>query len=170
MDFALSSEDLELRSAIQAFLREHLTKEVKRDLDEAVVGTGYSQLALDFLAKIRERGWTAMSWPRQYGGQGRGRLAQFIVEEEFHRAAGLGVGGGGTGAPAILASGTQAQKDAFIPASIRMEVVFCQGYSEPQCGTDLAGIRCRATRAGDRYVINGQKIYTTHAQIRRIFF
>ena len=113
---------------------------------------------------IRDRGWSAVSWPKKYGGQARSRTAQFIVEEEFHRAAGLGVGGGGTGAPAILASGTEEQKQAFIPGSIKMDIVFCQGYSEPNCGTDLAGIRCRATRAGDKYVINGQKLYTTNAQ------
>lgn len=164
MDFALLPEDLVLRREIQAFIREELTETIRQDLAEAVVGVGYSPAALEFLAKIRARGWTAVSWPTQYGGQGRSRFAQFIVEEEFHRAAGLGVGGGGTGAPAILAAGTDEQRETFIPASIRMDTVFCQGYSEPHCGTDLAGIRCRATRTGDKYVINGQKIYTTNAQ------
>ncbi len=164
MDFAFSAEDNELRASIQAFIKEHLTEEVRRDLQETVVGEGYTSRARKFLEMIRERGWSAVSWPTQYGGQGRSRIAQFIVEEEFHRAAGLGVGGGGTGAPAILASGTEAQKQEFIPGSISLDIIFCQGYSEPQCGTDLAGIRCRATRVDDTYVINGQKIYTTNAQ------
>jgi len=164
MDFAFSDEENELRASIQTFIREHLTDEIRRDLQETVVGQGYSEASLKFLGMIRDNGWSAVSWPTRYGGQGRSRIAQFIVEEEFHRAAGLGVGGGGTGAPAILASGSQAQKDAFIPGSIRMEIIFCQGYSEPHCGTDLAGIRCRASRVGDKFVINGQKIYTTNAQ------
>lgn len=164
MNFAFSDEENELRTSIQAFIREHMTDEIKRELQETVVGQGYSEASLKFLGMIRDRGWSAVSWPKKYGGHARSRIAQFIVEEEFHRAAGLGVGGGGTGAPAILASGTEKQKDEFIPASIRMEIVFCQGYSEPHCGTDLAGIRCRATRVGDKYVINGQKIYTTNAQ------
>ena len=164
MDFAFSAEEEELRASIQAFIRENLSKEIKADLQETVVGQGYTAASLKFLGMIRDRGWSAVSWPKAYGGQARSRIAQFIVEEEFHRAAGLSVGGGGTGAPAILASGTQAQKDAFIPGSIRMEIVFCQGYSEPHCGTDLAGIRCRATRSGEKFLINGQKIYTTNAQ------
>jgi alkylation response protein AidB-like acyl-CoA dehydrogenase len=164
MNFAFSDEENELRASIQAFIREHMSDEIKRELQETVVGQGYSEASLKFLGMIRDRGWSAVSWPKKYGGHARSRIAQFIVEEEFHRAAGLGVGGGGTGAPAILASGTEKQKDEFIPASIRMEIVFCQGYSEPHCGTDLAGIRCRATRVGDKYVINGQKIYTTNAQ------
>ncbi len=164
MEFLLSPDDLALRREIQTFIQEHMTDAVRQGLAQASVGTESSPAVLALLEKIRERGWTAVSWPQRYGGQGRSRLAQFIVEEEFHRAAALNVGGGGTGAPAILASGTEAQKDTFVPASIRMEVVFCQGYSEPQCGTDLAGIRCRATRVGDKYVINGQKIYTTNAQ------
>lgn len=164
MDFAFSEEEEELRTSLQAFIRDNLSDEVKADLQETVVGKGYTAASLKFLGMIRDRGWSAVSWPKKYGGQARSRVAQFIVEEEFHRAAGLGVGGGGTGAPAILASGTEEQKDVFIPASIRMEIVFCQGYSEPHCGTDLAGIRCRATRTGDKFVINGQKIYTTNAQ------
>lgn len=164
MDFAFSAQEEELRTSIQAFIRDNLSDEVKDDLQETVVGQGYTAASLKFLGLVRDCGWSAVSWPKKYGGQARSRVAQFIVEEEFHRAAGLGVGGGGTGAPAILASGTEEQKDAFIPASIRMEIVFCQGYSEPHCGTDLAGIRCRATRTGDKFVINGQKIYTTNAQ------
>lgn len=164
MDFAFSAQEEELRTSLQAFIRDNLSDEVKADLQETVVGQGYTAASLKFLGMVRDRGWSAVSWPKKYGGQARSRMAQFIVEEEFHRAAGLGVGGGGTGAPAILASGTEEQKDAFIPASIRMEIVFCQGYSEPHCGTDLAGIRCRATRTGDKFVINGQKIYTTNAQ------
>lgn len=164
MEFSFSAEEHELRTSIQSFIKEHLSEEIKRDLQETVVGQGYSAASLKFLGMIRDRGWSAVSWPKKYGGQERSRIAQFIVEEEFHRAAGLGVGGGGTGAPAILASGTEAQKQAFIPSSIKMDIVFCQGYSEPHCGTDLAGIRCRATRVGENYLINGQKIYTTNAQ------
>jgi alkylation response protein AidB-like acyl-CoA dehydrogenase len=164
MEFIFSVEEHELRTTIQSFIKEHLSEEIKRDLQETVVGQGYSAASLKFLGMIRDRGWSAVSWPKKYGGQERSKIAQFIVEEEFHRAAGLGVGGGGTGAPAILASGTEAQKQAFIPSSIKMDIVFCQGYSEPHCGTDLAGIRCRATRVGENYLINGQKIYTTNAQ------
>jgi 3-oxocholest-4-en-26-oyl-CoA dehydrogenase alpha subunit len=166
MDFAFDDEELALCAELQAFIAEHLTDEVKRDLTAAKDGEGHqlSAKARAFLDMIRERGWTAVSWPREYGGQGRSKWAQYIVEEEFFRAASLSIGGGGTGTPAILGSGTEEQKREFIPGSIDLSIRFCQGYSEPHCGTDLAGIRCRATRDGDKYVINGQKIFTTNAQ------
>jgi alkylation response protein AidB-like acyl-CoA dehydrogenase len=164
MDFAFSPDDEELRSTIQAFIAQHLTTELIPELQEPNTGEAHTPKAQEFLAKIRERGWAAVSWPKEYGGQGRSRIAQYIVEEEFFRAAALAVGGGGTGAPAILASGTEEQKQEFIPPSINFEISFCQGYSEPSCGTDLAGIRCRAIRVGDKYVINGQKVFTTNAQ------
>src|SRR5690606_26840353 len=113
--------------------------------------------------KVNERRWFAWSWPTEFGGGGGSRTAQFIIEEEFYRATGI-ILGGGTGAPAILAFGTQEQKEQFVPGAIRREIIFCQGYSEPGCGTDLAGIRCRAERVGDKYIINGQKTFTTNAQ------
>ena len=127
-------------------------------------GHGRGPLAAAFFRDIYERGWLGVSWPKQYGGQGAGRFAQYIVEEEFYRAGQLVIGGGGTGVPAVLAAGTEEQKRYYVPGSIRREISFCQGYSEPHCGTDLAGIRCRATRHGEIFIINGQKIYTTGAQ------
>ena len=162
--FIFSNEDEALRLAIRTFLQEHLTDAVKAELADLHDGHGIGPLASDFLRKVVERGWSGVSWPREYGGQGKSKTAQFIVGEEFHRANGMSVGAGGTGAPAILSSGTEEQKQRFIPSCIRLEIKFCQGYSEPHCGTDLAGIRCRATRDGDRFVVNGQKIYTTNAQ------
>jgi alkylation response protein AidB-like acyl-CoA dehydrogenase len=123
---------------------------------------------------IAEHGWNAIAWPREYGGQGGTRITQFLVEEEFYRAAQIVIGGGGTGTPAVLASGTEEQKQYYVRKAIRREIVFSQGYSEPHCGTDLAGVRCRATRKstpeGDVYVINGQKIYTTNAQVSTHIF
>jgi len=165
MDFVFSQEDERLRAQVRAFIREHVTPDVTREFREFREGKARGPNLRAVYGKLRERGWVAVSWPKKYGGGGGTRIAQYIVEEEFLReGGGLRVAGGGTGAPAILASGTDAQKDAYIPGSIASEVVFCQGYSEPHCGTDLAGVRCRATRRGDRFVINGQKIFTTNAQ------
>jgi len=165
MNFAFDEEDNRLRADIQAFLAERLTGEVMDELVAMRDGEGTGPLARAFLQQIVANGWTGVAWPEAYGGHGRSPISQYIVEEEFWRACGMVMGGGGTGAPAILASGTEEQKQKFIPGSIRMEVSFCQGYSEPHCGTDLAGVRCRATRQEDgSYVVNGQKIYTTMAQ------
>ncbi len=164
MNFAFSDEEEALRCAVQAFIKEHLTDEVRSELKDAHDGKGKGPRLRAIIQMIYERGWLAVSWPKKYGGQGGSRITQYIIEEEFLRAADMRVGGGGTGAPAILASGTEEQKHKYVPGAIRMEITFCQGYSEPHCGTDLAGIRCRAARQGDKYIITGQKIYTTHAQ------
>lgn len=164
MRFVFSNEDEALRKEVQEFISENLHEKTAQELYDAKHGGGYGEDAKALLAKIDAKGWNAVSWPTEYGGQGKSRTAQFIIEEEFYRAAQLIIGGGGTGAPAVLASGNEQQKRQFVTGSIRRKVVFCQGYSEPQCGTDLAGVRCRATRVDDTYVINGQKIYTTHAQ------
>ena len=164
MDFLFSTDEEQLRVCVQDFIREHMTEKVIEQLADAKHGDCFGSEANELFRKIGEKGWSAVSWPKEYGGQGGSRTAQFIVEEEFYRAAQLNIGGGGTGAPAILASGTEEQKLDYVPKCIRREIIFCQGYSEPQCGSDLAGVRCRATRKGDKYVIQGQKIYTTHAQ------
>ncbi|MGZ5228021.1 MAG: acyl-CoA dehydrogenase family protein, partial [Burkholderiales bacterium] len=96
------------------------------------------------------------------GGQGGDRLTQYIVEEEFTRA-GVPVALGGSGAPAIMAAGTEEQKQYYIPRLIKREISFCLGFTEPHAGADLANLRCSAVRDGDHYVINGQKMYTTAA-------
>jgi len=161
MDFEFTPKQKQLRREVQAFIAEHMTDALKAELKDDARGSGPEGEA--FFAKIMALGWTAVSWPKEYGGQGGSPMDQFIIEEEFQRVGYKRIGGGGTGAPAILASGTEKQKRSFVPATIRGEISFSQGYSEPGCGTDLAGIQCRALRRGDAYVINGQKIYTTSA-------
>lgn len=161
MEFEFTPQQKQLRSEVQAFIAENMTDTLRAELKDDARGSGSEGDA--FFDKIMARGWTAVSWPREYGGQGGSPMDQFIIEEEFQRIGYKRIGGGGTGAPAILASGTEEQKRTFVPATIRGEISFSQGYSEPGCGTDLAGIQCRALRQGDTYVINGQKIYTTSA-------
>jgi alkylation response protein AidB-like acyl-CoA dehydrogenase len=168
MEFTFTNEELQLRAEVQEFIAENLSDELREELKQEGRGTG--PLAEDFFQKIMARGWTAVTWPREYGGQGGSPMTQFIIEEEFQRAGFQRIGGGGTGAPAILASGTEEQKRQYVPATIRGEIIFAQGYSEPGCGTDLAGIQCRATRQGDRYIVNGQKVYTTAAHVATHIF
>jgi len=169
MDFEFTQEEEALRSQVQAFIKDNLTPEVLADLAGGKRGRGFGPRAKGIFEKIADRGWNAIAWPKAYGGQGGSRITQFLVEEEFYRAAQVVIGGGGTGTPAVLASGTEEQKQYYVPRAIRREIIFCQGYSEPQCGTDLAGVRCRATRVGTgadaHYVVNGQKVYTTNAQV-----
>ncbi len=91
-----------------------------------------------------------------------GRAHLYIVEEEFSRV-GISVGGAGSGAPAILAAGTEEQKKEFLPGLLKGEITLALGFSEPQAGADLAGLQCRAVKDGDDFVINGQKMYTSPA-------
>lgn len=163
MDFSFTPEEEQLRVSVREFLNEQFTDEVRAEYAAGRRGEGWGPAIRRFYERVNERRWFAWSWPAEYGGGGGSRTAQFVIEEEFFRATGM-ILGGGTGAPAILMFGTPEQKAAFVPGAIRREIIFCQGYSEPGCGTDLAGIRCRATRVGDKYVINGQKIFTTNAQ------
>ena len=138
-----------------------------QDVVEEVHGRGEDgrgPLMNDLFKKIGERGWLGISWPKEYGGQGGDRLTQYLVEEEFARV-GLSVGGGGSGAPAIMAAGTQEQKDYYIPRIIKGEISFAQGFTEPSGGADLASLQCRAVEDGDEFVINGQKIYTSSAHV-----
>ena len=163
MDFSFNQEDDELRTQVRAFIGDHLNHDVLRELKIERDTGERGPLARDFFDKVYERGWFALSWPKDRGGQGKSVMAQFIVEEEFYRAIELRVGGAGSGAPGILVCGTEEQKRHYLPKVIKREIVFAQGYTEPGCGTDLAGIQCRAIRDAEHYVINGQKIFVTDA-------
>ena len=163
MNFAFTPEDEELRAEVQTFIRTHLTAACLREL-KVERDTGYrGPLAAAFFERVYEQGYFGLCWPVEHGGLGRSAMAQFVVEDEFYRATDMRIGSVGSGAPGILVCGTEAQKRHYLPAVLRREFVFAQGYTEPGCGTDLAGIKCRATRTGDKYVINGQKVYVTDA-------
>jgi alkylation response protein AidB-like acyl-CoA dehydrogenase len=173
MNFAYTPQQENLRRDVLHFIAENVTSAVLADRDIVASDptgefgelrpTGKNGPLMKTLYKqIHEQGWLGIAYPKEYGGQGGDRLSQFIVEEEFLRA-GVNIGLGGSGAPAILAAGTEEQKRYFIPRLITREVSFCLGFSEPHAGADLANLRCRATPTGDGFLINGQKIYTTSA-------
>ena len=165
MNFDFNPEDDALRGEVRAFIAEHLDDVVLRELKVERDTGRRGPRATVFWEKVAAHGYLAFSWPREHGGQGRSAMAQFIVEEEFYRATDLRIGAAGSGAPAIITSGTEEQKRYYLPKVVRREILFAQGYTEPGCGSDLAGIQCKAIRTGDTYVINGQKIYVSDAHI-----
>ncbi|MFN8555914.1 MAG: acyl-CoA dehydrogenase family protein [Dehalococcoidia bacterium] len=114
--------------------------------------------------QLSRRGWMTMGWPKEYGGRGADQILQMIFREE---AATVGAPGGTMGTsvigPAIMVHGTEEQKKRFLPAITSNSIRWCQGYSEPGSGSDLASLQTRAVRDGDDYVINGQKIWTSGA-------
>ena len=162
MDFAYTTEQENLRQEVQAFIKENVTEEIRTEIEQFGSRQNRGSLTSDLYKKISDKGWIGISWPKEYGGQGGSRLDQYIVEEEFSRI-GVQVGGAGSGAPAILAAGTEEQKKYFLPGMIRGDISFALGFTEPQGGADLASLQCRAVRDGDDFVINGQKMYTTAA-------
>ncbi|MDA0256505.1 MAG: acyl-CoA dehydrogenase family protein [Chloroflexi bacterium] len=126
---------------------------------------GAKEDAAAWLAEFAGKGWVAPHWPQEYGGGGLSPMEQFIFNREIATANAPGVGsnvGIGMLGPALIVHGTEEQKKRFLPPILAGEVVWAQGFSEPGAGSDLASLQTRAVRDGDDYVINGQKIWTTH--------
>ena len=161
MDFGYTQEEENLRLKVLDFIADNVSQGLLDEMESGEEG-GRGPEYRKLVKKVADKGWIGISWPKEYGGQSGSRIDQYIVEEEFMRV-GIGVGGAGSGAPAILAAGTEEQKEYFIPGMIRGEIIFALGFTEPQAGADLAGLQCRAVRDGDEYVINGQKMYTSAA-------
>ncbi len=146
---------------------------VRAFLDQALLGRPLDRLArswmgfdADFSRALAQRGWVGMTLPTHYGGGGKDAFHRFVLAEELlcrgapvsaHWIADRQSG------PLILKYGTQAQRDFFLPKIVAADIFFCIGMSEPQSGSDLAGLRTRATRTADGWVLKGQKLWTTNA-------
>jgi len=112
-------------------------------------------------------GWVGMAWPREYGGRAAGLIEQVVFDEEYGRARGPvlpGYSGIGLCGPTLMQWGTPEQKLRFLPRILSGEDIWCQGYSEPGAGSDLASLQTRAADSGDYFVLNGQKVWTSGAQ------
>src|SRR5437870_311859 len=117
--------------------------------------------------KLFEAGYVAMGWPREYGGRGADVMRQTIVNEEMVRARApglIGLMGIQMVGPTLIAHGTEEQRRRHLPPILTAEEIWCQGYSEPGSGSDLASLRTRAELRGDEFVVNGQKVWTSNAQ------
>ena len=164
MDLAFSPEDLAFQQEVRTFIAENYPEQLRAKQDD-----GDELAKEDFLAwhkVLYKKGWVAPAWPVEYGGTGWTPTQRFIWSEETARADcirllpfGLAMVG-----PVIYTFGTPEQKARFLPRILSGEDWWCQGYSEPGSGSDLASLRTEAVRDGDHYVVNGQKTWTTLAQ------
>ncbi len=163
MDWRDSPSVAAWRAEVRAFLDEYLADEIRI--------TGRRQRpapgpALERWRKaLAERGWIAPAWPKEYGGAGLTPIEQFVLNEEFAEASAPSLGGLGVMmlGPTLIAHGTEEQKQQHLPRILDGTVQWCQGYSEPGSGSDLASLQTRAVRDGDDFVVNGQKIWTSGA-------
>jgi len=162
LDF--TPEQQALRQEIRDYYKRLFTPELRAALDaewEEVGGPVFRKV----VGQLGADGWLGIGWPKEYGGQGRTTIEQFIFWDETYRArAPLPVIAINTIGPTIMQFGTEEQKADLLPKILKGQLFFGVGYSEPSAGTDLASLKTTAVREGDEYVINGQKIFTTHAQ------
>ena len=163
MDFSFSAEEEDFRRELGDFLRQELPPDWEgggRWPEEADW-----EFTCEMRKKLAQRGWLTMHWPMEYGGQGATPIRSTIFNEEmsYNRAPGRDIFGVRMLAPTLMIYGTEEQKRAFLPPIAGGEVQWCQGYSEPGSGSDLASLQTKAVSDGDDYLINGSKIWTTLA-------
>ena len=163
MDMSFSPEHLAFRDEVRAFIREKMPK----DLAAIAEVDGHFDMkdVMRWHKVLFEKGWVAPHWPKEFGGPGWDATRRFVFNEEIELSGapllspfGLVMVG-----PLIMQFGSDAQKQRFLPKILSGEEVWCQGYSEPNAGSDLASLRTRGVLEGDHWVVNGQKIWTSNA-------
>ena len=170
MDLNYTPEELAFRDEVRAFVRDKLPPQIARKVIE------HKRLVKDdwvtWQKALYAQGWIAPGWPKEYGGTGWNPVQRHIFEEECAAAGGPRVIAFGVDmvGPVIIAFGHPWQKERYLPRILSSEDWWCQGYSEPGSGSDLASLKTRAERRGDHYIVNGQKTWTTLAQYADMMF
>ena len=170
MDINYTAEERAFRDEVRTFLNEKLPKDISSKVKE------HKRLGKEDTIRwqkiLNEQGWLALHWPKEHGGTGWSPIQKHIFEEECAEAGAPTVLPFGVNmvAPVIIKFGTQEQKDYYLPRILRSDDWWCQGYSEPGAGSDLAGLKTRAVRDGDHYIVNGQKTWTTLGQHANMIF
>jgi alkylation response protein AidB-like acyl-CoA dehydrogenase len=163
VDTSFSPEDIAFRDEVAAFLDEAFTDDLRTRIRDS---RQYKDAIVEWQRKLYEKGWVAPNWPVEYGGTGWTPTQMYIFDSE-RSARGIPNTvpfGLSMVAPVIYTFGNEEQKQRFLPRILKSEDWWCQGYSEPGSGSDLASLKTRAELDGDHYVVNGAKIWTTYAQ------
>ena len=172
MNLNFSPEEISFQEEVRDFLKQELTQDLVNAAKHTSAVFTEKEVAMKWQKKLANKGWLVPSWPEEYGGTNWTQTQRYIFSSECAKAGapnlipmGLAMIG-----PLLLGKGTKEQKDYYIPRIISGEDYWCQGYSEPGAGSDLASLQCKAERVGDEYVINGTKIWTTHAHLANKIF
>ena len=165
MDLAFNAEELAFQQEVRDWITANMPPEVAEESRRSRSSHVSKERLLQWQRKLAEKGWLCPNWPREYGGTGWNSTQKFIFEMEMARADSPYLSSFSLKmvAPVLMKYGSEAQKKRFLPKIAAAEELWCQGYSEPGSGSDLASLRTRAERQGDYYVVNGQKIWTTQA-------
>ncbi len=167
MDLSLTAEEIAFQREVRAWLKANIPKNLARDRPVDAPAPERIARSKAWQRTVNDAGYLAMGWPKDYGGQGADVMRQTIVNEEMVRARApqlIGMMGIQMVGPTLIAHGTDEQRRRFLPKILTAEEIWCQGYSEPGSGSDLASLRTRAELVGDHFVVNGQKIWTSNAQ------
>ena len=164
MEISFTEKDLEFRDEIRSWIKNDYPLHIKEKQDKGEILT--KEEVIEFHKALAARGWLGYNWPSQYGGTGWTSTQIYIFQKEFGLAGcpnilpfGVGMVG-----PVIYTFGNEEQKKRFLPDILNFDTWWCQGYSEPGSGSDLASLKTKAVREGDNYIVNGSKTWTTLAQ------
>ena len=165
LELNYTKEELEFRDEVRQLLREELTPEIIAGNKNTTTALGNNDAAMAWQAILNKRGWAGVAWPKEFGGTGWSSNQRYIFNSECEKAGApklipLGLR---MLAPVLFKYGTKEQQDYYLPKMLSAEHYWCQGYSEPGSGSDLASLKTRAERDGDFYIVNGTKIWTTNA-------
>jgi len=166
MDLNLTESEQQFRDELRAWLKDNLPEkpyEAKKDNDPE-----YWAYLRGCQKKMFEGGWTGVNWPKEFGGRGATSIEASIYMEEmaaFNAPERVGTIGEGLIGPTLMAEGTEEQKEFFLPRILNATDIWCQGFSEPNSGSDVASLSTKAVRDGDDFVVNGQKIWTSFAEV-----
>ena len=166
MDLNPTPEEQRFRDELRAWLEANMPEPWSGSSTGSESDPAYVAYLRDWQKRLFEGGWAGISWPKQYGGRGCSFIEQAIFHEEMARAGApeqIGVIGLSLVGPTIIAVGTDEQKKRYLPPLLSGDEIWCQGFSEPNAGSDLASLSTLAVREGDDFVINGQKIWTSFA-------
>ncbi|MFN3582481.1 acyl-CoA dehydrogenase family protein [Phenylobacterium sp.] len=166
MDLDFSPEDLAFREEVRAFIAEAYDDDMRARMAQSKNGYLDKESQVRWLKKLHAKGWIAPDWPVEYGGTGWSLGQKYVFDMEMALAGAPSTSNMGLKmcAPVVMAFGTDEQKKQHLPKILSTDVWWCQGYSEPGAGSDLASLALKAERDGDHYVLNGSKTWTTLAQ------